>query len=106
MIQFVFAEVFDFSFKSKELPPELDLVRALPALRNPIVAPGYEEKVYGQPDFTALTFPGLASVMSPKRRREFDLFRKLPSMFPNDRVVHPDAAASPKRCFAIKIYIW
>ena len=56
--------------------------------------------------FTAVTFPGLASVMSPKRRPEFDLFRKLPSMFPNDRVVHPDAAASRKRCFAIKIYIW
>jgi hypothetical protein len=56
--------------------------------------------------FTAVTFPGLASVMSPKRRTEFDLFRKLPSMFPNDRVVHPDAAASPKRCFAINIYIW
>jgi hypothetical protein len=39
--------------------------------------------------FTAVTFPGLASVMSPKRRTGFDLFRKLPSMFPNDRVVHP-----------------
>ena len=58
MIQFVFAEVFDFYFKSKELPPELDLVRALPALRHPIVAPGYEEKVYGQPD------PGRAGILS------------------------------------------
>ena len=174
MIQFVFAEVFNFSFKSKELPPELDLVRALPALRHPVVALGYEEKVSGQTDpgragilsgvqamftpghtqehaclvvtagnksmcrigdfshhpvllffcslsgrevnssmtlircrprdagegsghaikgeedcLTAVTFPGLASVISPKRRTEFDLFRKLPSGFPNDRVVHP-----------------
>ena len=58
MIQFVFAEVSDFSFKSTGLPPELDLVRALPALRHAIVALGYEEKVYGQPD------PGRAGILS------------------------------------------
>ena len=44
MIQFVFAEVFDSYFKSKELLPELDLVRALPALRHPVAALGYERE--------------------------------------------------------------